>query len=58
MALACAKCGAYCREEREARDERGNLFSSWTVCAYCMSPELRFKDHDAKPPPRFSVVTS
>ena len=51
MAMVCPNCGVYCREEREARDEQGNLFSSWAVCAYCKCPELQFKDDAAKPPP-------
>lgn len=33
--LVCAKCGVWCREEREARDDDGQPFHSWTVCAYC-----------------------
>jgi hypothetical protein len=38
--MVCAWCDVYARVPCEARDDRGNLVTGWTKCAYCGRTEL------------------
>jgi hypothetical protein len=41
--LFCAWCDVYNRIPCEACDDKGQVISSWTCCAYCGRTEFRFE---------------